>query len=93
MRATRPSRYDRSVNRHESAPMRQVGLRSERSLTREASGQLLAEGARFAEELAHLAPCTFIPKGVYRYKTHEEANRHQEDCLVAGMGQLTARRA
>ena len=93
MRAAQPSRYDRSVIRQESAPMRRVGSRSEQRLVLEASGQRLAEGARFNEGLAGLAPSTFIPKGVYRYKSHEAANRHQEDCLVLGMGQLAARRA
>jgi hypothetical protein len=56
-------------------------------------GRLLVEGARFSESVARLAPTGFIAKGVYRFRTHEEANRHQQDCLVRGMALLAARRA
>ena len=72
--------------------MRQVGTRREPTLARTATGLLLAEGARFSETIASLAPTTFIPKGVYRFRSHEEANRHQQDCLVHGMGLLAASR-
>jgi hypothetical protein len=73
--------------------MRQVGKRREPPIAEQASGVLLAQGARFNEAMAHLAPSTFIPKGVYRFKTHEAMNRHQVDSLVQGMGQLAAARA
>ncbi len=73
--------------------MRQVGSRREPPVTVQASGLLLAEGARFSESLSHLSQTTFIPKGVYRFKSHEEANRHEQDCLVRGMGLLAAARA
>ncbi len=73
--------------------MRTIGTRREPTVTAQASGILLAEGARFSETIAHLAPSTFVPKGVYRYKTHAEANRHEQDCLVRGMGQLAAKRS
>jgi hypothetical protein len=66
--------------------MRQVGLRLEPAIARQASGLLLIVGARFNESIAHLARTTFVPKGVYRYKSHDEANRHATDCLVRGMG-------
>jgi hypothetical protein len=39
-----------------------------------------------------LAKSTFIPKGVYRFRTHKDANRHQEDCLVEGLGRSAAER-
>ncbi len=45
------------------------------------------EGVRFNEEI-HRLPTgnfTFIPKGVYHFKTHEEANRRERDCIVKGM--------
>jgi len=73
--------------------MKTVGKRRESAMTALATGELLAEGARFSESIAHLAKTTFVPKGVYRYKSHEAANRHQQDCLVHGMGQLAAERA
>jgi hypothetical protein len=50
--------------------MRQVGLRRERTIALEASGELLIEGALFNEALSKLSPSTFVPKGVYRFRTH-----------------------
>jgi hypothetical protein len=52
------------------------------------SGESLAVGARFSESLSMLAGAkasTFMRKGVYRFKSHEEANAHQLDCLTLGM--------
>jgi len=72
--------------------MRRVGSRREAALVERASGLLLAEGARFNEAVSRLAPTTFVPKGVYRFKSHDEANRHELDCLVRGMGLLAAAR-
>ena len=72
--------------------MRQVGSRLEPELVERASDLLLAEGARFNEAVSRLAPTTFIPKGVYRFRSHDDANRHQLDCLVRGMGQLAMSR-
>lgn len=73
--------------------MKTVGKRRKSAMTALATGELLAEGARFSESISHLAKTTFVPKGVYRYKSHAAANRHQQDCLVHGMGQLAAERA
>lgn len=72
--------------------MRIIGRRKERPITFAASGILLAEGARFNDEIHRLPTgnATFIPKGVFRFKTHEEANRHQLDCLVDGMANTAA---
>jgi hypothetical protein len=72
--------------------MRRVGSRREPELTAQASGIRLAEGARFSESVSRLSPTTFISKGVYRFNSHEEANRHEQDCLVRGMGLLAAGR-
>lgn len=73
--------------------MKTIGHRREPDLLHEASGAALAAGARFSESIAHLAKSTFIPKGVYRFKTHEAANKHQQDCLARGMGLLVTERA
>jgi hypothetical protein len=73
-------------------PMRQVGRRRECEVVAEASGLLLAEGARFNETISKLARTTYVPKGIYRFKSHEEANRHELDCLALGMGQLVSER-
>ena len=53
----------------------------------------MAAGARFSESIAHLAKSTFIPKGIDRFKSHEAANKHQQDCLARGMGLLAAARS
>ena len=73
--------------------MRQVGSRRERRVAFNASGSLLTEGARFNEAVAQLSKSTFVPKGIYRFHSHEAANRHAEDCLVRGMGLVAAKRA
>ncbi|MGE0646192.1 MAG: hypothetical protein AB7P24_21280 [Nitrospira sp.] len=70
-----------------------VGRRRERPIARQGDGTLLAEGARFSETIAHLATSTFIPKGVYRFRSHMDANKQQDDCLAKGMGRLAAERA
>jgi hypothetical protein len=74
------------------ATMRQVGKKRERPMVLNASGRLLAEGARFNEAVSRLSPSTFVPKGIYRFRSHEAANQHAEDCLVLGMGRLVAAR-
>ena len=67
--------------------MRTIGRRKERPISFSASADLLAEGARFNDQI-HLLPTgnmSFVPKGVFRFMTHEEANRHQLECLAEGM--------
>jgi hypothetical protein len=73
--------------------MRQVGKRREPEVALNASGHLLAEGARFNEAVSRLSQSTFVPKGIYRFRSHEAANQHAEDCLVRGMGRLAAARS
>ena len=72
--------------------MKTVGSRCQALITERASGEALAEGARFSEAVAPLTKTTFIPKGVYRFKTHEAANKHQQDCLARGIAMLAAGR-
>lgn len=69
-----------------------VGHRRERPMAGQGDGILLAEGARFSETIARLAKSTFIPKGVYRFRSNMEANAQQADCLAKGMGRLAAER-
>lgn len=73
--------------------MRKVGSKSVRGLSLKPSGALLAEGAGFNDAISRLSQTTFIPKGIYRFLTHDAANRHAEDCLVRGMGRLAASRS
>ena len=74
--------------------MRTIGSRKERPVSVVASGLLLAEGARFNDEIHRLPTgnSTFIPKGVYRFMTHAEANRQQLDCLANGMATIARER-
>jgi hypothetical protein len=70
--------------------MRTVGHRKERPISFAASAALLAEGARFNDEIHRLpgGNITCIPKGVFFFKSHAEANRHQQDCLVECMARI-----
>ena len=72
--------------------MKQVGSRREPQMTTQASGVSLKQGARFSEAMSQLSRSTFVPKGVYRFGSHEEADRHRQDCLARGMGRLAAGR-
>jgi hypothetical protein len=72
--------------------MRTVGSRQEAPLAALATGALLAEGARFNEALSAFGAGPGFPKGIYRYRTHEEANQHRDDCLVRAMVQLATSR-
>ena len=74
--------------------MRTIGRRQPHPITFSASASLLAEGARFNDEI-HRLPTgnrTFIPKGVYRFKTFEDANRLDLDSVVASMTQTALER-
>jgi hypothetical protein len=74
--------------------MRTIGHRKQRPITFSASAELLAEGARFNDEIHRLPTgnTTFIPKGVYRFKKHEDANRQQLDNLAKGMARIALER-
>jgi hypothetical protein len=73
--------------------MRTVGHRQPGSISFAASATLLAEGARFNDEIHRLpGGGSFIPKGVYHFRTHAEANRHQRECLARGMAALALAR-
>ena len=75
--------------------MRTVGHRKSRPITFSASAELLAEGARFNDEI-HRLPTgnrTFIPKGVYRFRSFEESDRHDLECLATGMARAALERS
>lgn len=74
--------------------MRQIGNRRQAEyLTAEAHARLLVQGAVFSQSVAHLTRSTFVLKGIYRFRTQEEANEHAVDCLSRGMAELASRRA
>jgi len=74
--------------------MRTIGQRTERQIGLVAFGELLLQGARFNDEIHRLptGSTTFIPKRVYRFMTHAQANQHQLDCLASGMAQVAQER-
>ena len=74
--------------------MRTIVHRKERPISIAASGALLAEGVRFNDEIHRLRTgnSTFIPKGLYRFTTHAEANQQQLDCLTKGMAKIARER-
>jgi len=68
--------------------MRTIGKRKEYMPTGKPSAENLIRGASMNEAMQKLPTgnTTFIPKGkVYRYKTIVEANRFQEECVIAGI--------
>lgn len=72
-----------------------VGKRKEPPVTFSASTKQLVAGASFNDEIHRLPTgnTTYISKGVFRFKTHEEANRQQLDCLVLGMAKMASERS
>ncbi|MDO9012985.1 MAG: hypothetical protein Q7U78_14465 [Gallionella sp.] len=71
--------------------MRIVGRKSELLPTSAASGEALMRAASFNEMMQSIMPygkIGCIPKGIYRFKTHEEANRQQDECLVRHMAKI-----
>lgn len=75
--------------------MKVIGRRVEAPLSFPASGELLAQGARFNDDLRGLptGDAAYIPKGLYRFRTHEEADAHAQKCLADRMARIAARRA
>lgn len=67
--------------------MRTVGHRKEPPISFAASAELLLRGACFNDEMHRLpgGERTFVRKGVYRFFTHADANRHQQECVIAGI--------
>lgn len=75
--------------------MRIIGRRAELPISYSASAALLAEGARFNDDIHRLPSgnTTSIPKGVYRFKNPEDSSRHERDCIVANVARAARDRA
>ena len=84
-----------NVNPCHTKNMRIVGRRREAPLSFSASGELLAQGARFNDDLLGLptGDAAFIPKGLYRFKTHEEAVAHAQKFLIERIARIAAQRS
>jgi hypothetical protein len=68
--------------------MRTIGKRKVPTPTGKPSAENLIRGAIMNEAMQKLPTgnTTFIPKGkVYRFKTNNEANSFQEECVIAGI--------
>lgn len=67
--------------------MRQVGKRKQHSITHAASGSMLERGCFLNDELHKLptGQTTYFPRGVYHYKTHEDAAEHWLSCITSGI--------
>ena len=71
--------------------MRIVGDRVQRPISLRPSAERLEAGMQFVAEMAALGNAsTFIPKGVYRFRTHAEAEEQRISCLARGMAARAA---
>ena len=65
--------------------MKISGKRKEREITIHANGALLKEGALFNIEIQKMQATFCFSRGVFRYKSHEDADRHMMECVVNSM--------
>ena len=73
--------------------MRVVGDRVEKPLSPRPTAELLEEGLQFiAQSPAFGESSTYIPKGIYRFRTHEEAEEQRMACLARGLAARAIRR-
>ena len=71
--------------------MKTVGHRSIPRLQGQPSGECLAAAARFNEAVSALCAAGF-PKGVFRYPSHEAANRHEQEVVIQRMAEIARQR-
>lgn len=66
--------------------MKIVGNRKEPEITFHATAENLKRCCEFNDEMIKFQKALgfngFLPKGVYHYKTHEEANKHWDQCII-----------
>ena len=62
-----------------------IGKRVEPSLTLLASATALKTGLALSASVSVLCKTGYVPKGVYRYASHAEANAHDDACLAQNM--------
>jgi hypothetical protein len=71
--------------------MRTVGQKIEKPLSLNASGGLMREAAAFKEMLQNAFPSGklgYVPKGIYRFASHEAANKQDEIFLAQHMAKI-----
>lgn len=69
--------------------MRVIGKRKEPELSAGVTAGSLRAAGQLGALLSAFGTDTFIPKGLYRFRGHEAANRQQLECIAQGL----ARRA
>ncbi len=70
-----------------------IGTRIASPILGQPSAEYLAAGAAFCEELTALGGAsTFIPKGVYRFRSLAEAEAQRVDALARGLAARAAAR-
>ena len=62
-----------------------IGKRVEPSPTFLASATALKTGLALSASVSVLCKTGYVPKGVYRYASHAEANAHDDACLAQNM--------
>lgn len=69
---------------------RTVGKKIAQPIAFDASTELLLKGVKFNEEMQKAFGIRHIgvQKGVYRFKSHDEANQHLEECIANNMARL-----
>ena len=74
--------------------MKIVGSRQEQAVGLMPSGAALPAGARFNDEIHRLptGQTTHIPNGVYRFKSHAQANEFDQGCLARHMARIALER-
>ncbi|PKN01747.1 MAG: hypothetical protein CVU77_02065 [Elusimicrobia bacterium HGW-Elusimicrobia-1] len=66
--------------------MKTVGRRANTEISFHATVKNLKKGCEFNDSVNKFFRAELrIPKGVYHYKTHEDASRHWTDCVVGGI--------
>ena len=73
--------------------MRTVGNSTIPQITFSASAESLVMGACFNDEMSRFSGGGHVPKGVYYFKTHQEANQFDLDCLAKKMAKMAVKRA
>jgi hypothetical protein len=68
-----------------------IGNRRERPISAQPSAERLGAGTKFCSELAGLGNIsTFVRKGVYRFRTHAQAEEHRIETLARGLAARAA---
>ncbi len=67
--------------------MKVMGKRKMPDISFKASAELFLRGCELNDNLHKLptGATTYFPKGIYRYATFEESNKHWEECLIEGI--------